>query len=132
MEHDIITVIKSLVNMHHLLPASSEDIALAEEVLNLRFSEDYRIYVSTYGAISARGIELTGVTRSKRLSVVDVTLREREINDLPTNFYVVEDTGIDGLLILQNQTGEIFSIAPHKPIKKVCASLAEYILHVQK
>lgn len=132
MEPNIITVIKSLVNMHHLDPASSEDIALAEQMLNLKFSEEYRIYVSTYGAISARGIELTGVTSSKRLSVVDVTLREREMSDLPTNFYVVEETGIDGLLILQNQSGEIFSVAPHKPLKNVCASLADYVLRVQK
>ena len=39
-----------------------------ENVLGLIFDDDYRAYTRNYGAISADGIELTGVTTARRLN----------------------------------------------------------------
>lgn len=60
-------------------------------------------------AINGCGIELTGVTTSRRLNVVAVTKRNRAMNgNIPPHMYVIEDMAIDGLLILQDVTRNIF------------------------
>ena len=53
--------------------ASKEQIADAENELKLKFSEDYKEYLSTFGAATFCGKELTGICSSERLSVVAVT-----------------------------------------------------------
>lgn len=127
-EPEIIETIEGLKNMRCLRPASEARIAAAEQALGVTFARDYREYVSWYGAICARGVELTGVTDSKRLNVADVTRQERELNPrLPRNMYVVENLGIDGILILQDSTGRIFSVASNQEPKFVAKSLSEYL-----
>ena len=66
-----------------------EQIIEAEKELGVSFADDYTKYVEKYGVISARGIELTGVTTHERLSVVSVTKKERNMNsNIPENMYV--------------------------------------------
>lgn len=127
MVHEVIRAISVLENMRHLLPAKEAEVRAAEKALGLTFAEDYREYVMTYGVISARGIELTGVTSAKRLDVVNVTMTERELSDIPQGMYVLENPGIDGILILQDSSGTVYSIAPHEAVKRVCGSLTEYV-----
>ena len=43
--------------------------------------------------------------------------------------YVVENLGIDGILILQNERGEVFEISPNTKPKKIYNSLADYLLN---
>lgn len=57
--------------------ASKEQIADAENELKLKFSEDYKEYLSTFGAATFCGKELTGICSSERLSVIAVTQRAR-------------------------------------------------------
>ena len=122
-------VIELLSCLRSLTPACDKKIQDAEKSLGLRFAEDYRAYVRKYGAISARGIELTGVTDSPRLNVVDVTLRERRLNAaLPSDMYVIENVAIDGILMLQNTEGAIFEIRPGTPPEKRFDSLGSYLV----
>ena len=123
----IIDAIKGLEHLNHLTPATSEEIERAEHELNLVFADDFKEYVRNYGVISAKGIELTGITTSKRLDVVSVTMSERELSNIPPAMYVVENIAIDGILVLQNDRGEIYSRTPHMQPRKICNSLAEYI-----
>lgn len=129
----IINVIEKLQNLRWLVPLSEKDINDAEKVLCLRFADEYRIYTKKFGAISANGIELTGVVSTPRLNVVDVTTSEKNLNqNIPDDMYVIENTGIEGILMLQNARGEIFSIFPaSKPVKKF-NSLAEYLQNIKK
>ena len=69
---DIIQTINNLENMRFIKPTSMEQIIEAEKELGVNFADDY---VKKYGVISAKGIELTGVTNYERLSVVSVTKR---------------------------------------------------------
>ena len=73
---DIIQIISNLEDMRFIKPASMEQIIEAEKELGVSFADDYTKYVEKYGVISARGIELTGVTTHERLSVVSVTKYE--------------------------------------------------------
>ena len=124
----VIKIIENLPGLRSLPPLSEQDIDNAEKTLGLSFAEEYRIYTRKFGAISADGIELTGVVTPPRLNVVNVTTSERKLNlNIPNDMYVIENTGIDGTLMLQNVQGEIFSISPNsKPTKKF-NNLAEYL-----
>lgn len=124
---DIITAISGLKGLVSLKGVSPEAIASAEETLNLSFAADYREYLEKYGLISARHIEITGLTESKRLNVVDVTVAEWQEKKFPIDMYVIEDTGIEGILILQNGKGEMFEFQ-NQHIKKIFNSLADYLL----
>ena len=122
-------IIELLSCLRSLAPSCDRKIQDAEKSLGLRFAEDYRAYVREYGAISARGIELTGVVDSPRLNVVDVTLRERRLNAaLPSDMYVIENVAIDGILMLQNTEGAIFEIRPGTPPEKRFDSLGSYLV----
>ena len=125
---DIIKAIADLKDLSSLQPASKEQIEEAQKALGLSFAQDYIRYVSEYGVISARGIEMTGVTVHKRLSVVEVTKKERDLNpNIPDNMYVIENIAIDGMLALQDETGKVYTITPNGEPKAVFNSLAEYV-----
>lgn len=125
---DIRTVIEGLEGMMHLAPAAPEDVREAEEALGVRFAEDYLEYVMAYGVISARGVELTGVTTAKRLSVVCVTQKERELNAaMPEDCYVIENVAIDGVVAIQDASGRVYLLAPGEEPRYECGSLAEYL-----
>ena len=55
--------------------ASKEQIADAENELKLKFSEDYKEYLSTFGAATFYGKELTGICSSERLSVHEASIK---------------------------------------------------------
>ena len=109
--------------------APAEQISQAEQDLGLSFSEEYREYLSSYGIVAFDGHEMTGLSKSKRLDVVSVTADARNrYPDLPSDLYVIEETGVEELIILQNATGEVFGCAPNYPLEKVCDSLSDYVL----
>ena len=108
---------------------SEEKIKEAEIALNLRFSDEYRNYLLEIGTCSFLGHELTGICGSPRLNVVDVTQAEIAKNpQLIPGMYVIEQLEIDGALIWQNQSGEIYSSLPGKAPRKISKSLYDYIL----
>ena len=80
-----------------------------------------------FGFASYKGHELTGICKSSRLNVVDVTLEAREIYNVNFDMYVIEDTGYEGILILQNRKGEVFQIQPLALPEKISESLSNYI-----
>jgi len=114
-------------NFVSLFGALQEDIMMSEQVLKLSFSNEYKEYVSKLGAASFRGHELTGVCKPKSLNVVNATQQERENTDVPTDWYVVEQTHIDGIVFWQSTKGGIYKTQPGSHAKKVYGSLNEYI-----
>jgi len=124
---DIIATIKKLEKMVSMQGVSREAVAAAEQSLGLSFAADYSAYLREFGLVSAKRIEITGLTDAKRLNVVDVTLTERQRNQLPQDMYVVDDTGIEGILVLQNAGGEMFEFQNGKA-RKIHGSLAEYLV----
>ncbi|WP_103641436.1 SMI1/KNR4 family protein [Campylobacter concisus] len=127
---NILEIIKSLKDVRSLGGANETQILEAESLIGLEFSDEFKEYVKEYGAVSAYGLELLGVSRSKRLDAASVTLEERELNEnFPSDMYVVENLGIDGILILQNKKGEVFEISTNTKPKKIYNSLADYLLN---
>ena len=107
--------------------ATEEDIKKAEEVLGLRFSYDYRNYLIEFGVVSFTNHEFTGVCESKRLCVINVTIEERKNVEVPRDWYVLEQTNIDGIVIWQDGNGTVYQTAPNVKAKRLCGSMEEYI-----
>ena len=123
----IIKLMQEQPAFHARSAASNEEITAVENVLGLRFAQDYREYVATFGAASFAGHELTGICKSARLNVVTVTMEERDNMVVPADWYVLEQANIDGIVVWQNSAGAIYQTVPNTNPKKLCESLAEYI-----
>lgn len=125
----IINTIKSLPNLLPLKAASKTDITDAELQLRVNFAGEYKDYLAAFGAILADGIELTGIAKAEYRNVVTVTKQEWELNShVPHTMYVVENAGVDGIIIWQDSTGAVYQTSPNTQPKKVAKSLNEYIV----
>lgn len=125
---DIVELLKSKELLNKTKIVQEDAIYEAEDSLSLRFSDEYKKYVSEFGFAVFDNHELTGICKAKRLNVVDVTISEREMTrEVPDDWYVVEQLNIDGIVIWQSSTGEIYQTAPNCEPKKICNSLVEYI-----
>ena len=130
-EEEIICFMGKLDNLFYMGMPTPEDVEEAQNELGVRFAKDYNACVTVGGVICGGGIELTGVTEFDRLNVVKATQRARRINKLiPNNMYVVEDVGIDGMVVLQDESGTIYTAQPYLAPKKLFNSLIEYIENV--
>ena len=125
---DIVELLKSKELLNETNIVQEDAICEAEDSLSLRFSDEYKKYVSELGFAVYEDHELTGICKGKRLNVVDVTKTEREIApDVPDDWYVIEQLNIEGIVIWQSSMGEIYQTTPNCEPKKICDSLSEYI-----
>ena len=125
---DIVNVLAGKPGFCAMGGVSSERITLAEKALQLTFAKDYSAYLLAYGTACYEGHELTGICAAQRLNVVDVTTKERAGNPLASlNLYVIEQANIDGIVIWQSPSGEVYQSVPCHPPVKICHSLIEYI-----
>ena len=125
---NIINVINNLSNLLALKPATTDQIAIAEQQLGVVFANDYKEYLSTFGAILADGIELSGIAKSNHRNVVALTQKEWLLNSkIPHTMYVVENTCVDGIIIWQDVNGYIYQSTPHGEPKQIASTLIEYI-----
>ncbi|MBP3344923.1 MAG: SMI1/KNR4 family protein [Clostridia bacterium] len=125
---NIIDLINGLSDLIALKPAIEKQISDAENQLGLKFANDYKEYLAKFGAIMADGIELSGIAKSEHRNVVSLTQQEWGLNKtVPHNMYVVENLGIDGIIIWQDEKGVIYQSTPNTEPIKIANSLAEYI-----
>jgi len=125
---NIIDVVNGLSDLIALKPATEKQISDAENQLGLKFANEYKEYLAKFGAIMADGIELSGIAKSEHRNVVFLTQQEWGLNPtVPHNMYVVENLGIDGMIIWQSEKGEIYQSTPNTEPAKISNSLAEYI-----
>ena len=125
----IIDVINNLSELLTTGAADSVSIDNAEKELGLKFATEYKEYLGEFGSVLADDVEITGIAQSKNRNVITVTKREWELNpQVEHNMYVVENLAVDGIIIWQDESGNIFESMPNKRIIKVADSLADYIL----
>lgn len=127
--NDIIEVVKGLPKLACVGKIASVEIEDAELQLRLNFAEEYKKYLTEFGAISARRIELTGIIGVEYCNVVAATKQAWELNpQVPHAMYVVENTFIDGVIIWQDASGAIYQTSPGNQPKKIADTLADYLL----
>ena len=131
--NQIVKVIQSLQNYRKAIKPSKADIADAEISLRLSFSDEYKEYLEEFGAVSAFGMELTGLISVDYRNVVVATKEEWSLNPkIPHTMYVVENTCIDGVVIWQDTNGLIYQSSPNTEPKQIAESLAKYIANRRK
>ena len=124
---NFVTLLKEQEDFLALNPASESETAKAEQALDLKFAKEYVDYVQAFGAATFGCHELTGICTFSRLSVVDVTLKHRQMNpDVPLNLYVVEECGMDDACIWQDEEGKVYCIVPGNAPQLVASSLLTY------
>lgn len=107
---------------------NKNEITNCEETLGIGFAPDYKQYLENIGLACFDGRELTGICDSKRLNVVSVTLEERIKNPTITNnWYVIEQTGFDGIVIWQDSSGMVYQVAKNGTVQITYKSLSDYI-----
>lgn len=107
---------------------SIECIDDAEKELNLLFADDYKEYLLNYGLLMFDGHELTGLGGSDRVDVIKVTsFMKKNYKEIPADWYVIEELGIDGMVIWQNKNGEIYISKPNGEKNKINNNLKEYL-----
>lgn len=107
--------------------ASQELISDAEKKLNIKFTDEYREYLSECGLLMAFGFELNGIGLNGSASFVEDTLRYRKVG--LENHYVVVRNVDEFIECLNLNTGEISSWDSIDPTHKIIYdSFDEYIL----
>lgn len=123
----IIEKIGEIEKLYHAKGCTFKQIKEAQAELGITFPEDYMDIVKEYGAISFYGTEWTGLNVDDYLNVVSVTKQEREMNSsFPSDCFVLENQGIDGLIVICNEAGEVFSLQYSK-VEKIHDSIASYL-----
>ena len=118
--------LSKLPYFHGMRGAEASEIEAAEARLGVVFSDDFRQYLQTYALASANGHELTGLCKSDRLNVIEVTEAERDhYEGVDPSWYVIERIGIDGALAWQASDGSIYIATARSGGVKVCESLLE-------
>ena len=113
--------------LYHLNGVIADAIIEAESKLGIRFNEEFRNYLMEYGVVSFASHELMGLGGDAYLDVVEETLTERSNNaKFPKNCYIIENLGIDGIFILQDEEGIVYELGA-AGMKVVCGSLREYV-----
>ncbi len=126
----IIDVINSLPELLPLKAATAMQITDAELQLRVSFSNEYKEYLSTFGAIMADGIELSGIAKSEHRNVVSLTKKEWDLNPkVPHTMYVIENTCVEGIIIWQDTIGVVYQTNPNCTPKKIADSLQDYIVN---
>ena len=109
-------------------PATHDAILEAEKTLGLVFSEEYKQYLSEFGAVTFVGHTLTGISPFPGLNVVLVTQEMREYNpEVKNNLYVIEEAHIDGIVVWQDESGAVYLTAPNQKAQIIADSLADYL-----
>lgn len=121
-------IINRLSNLIALKPACPADILNVELELALPLAADYKEYLLKFGAVLADDIELTGIAKSKHRNVILVTKREWEANNkMERNMYVIENVGIDGIVVWQDGSGKVYESRPNYGATKIADSIVEYL-----
>ena len=126
----VMSIIETVVKLEGLYTgkgATQEQIREAENTLGLTFAPEYKTYLTQFGDVSAGSMELTGLGAG-HIDVVNQTQYARDISEtFPADLYVIYNLCIDGIVIVQSATGEIYETAPNYIPKKIFDSLAEFI-----
>ena len=123
----IIEKINKIEKLYHTEGCSFKQIKEAQLELGITFPDEYIDIIKKYGAISFYGTEWTGLNVGGYLNVVSATKQEREMNSaFPLDCFVLENQGIDGLIVICNEKGEVFSIQYSK-IEKIQSSISDYL-----
>lgn len=125
---NIIETIESFKRKRFTGRVSSELIVNAEVELGISFAPEYKEVLMKYGSLCVKGEEFLGID-ANNYDIVKATKEARKSDkNFSPDVYVVENTAIDGILIVQNNTGELLYYQPNNELRHLANSLNDYLL----
>ena len=113
---------------HFAQPADICKIKDAENLLCVKFADDYTKFLQNIGACICFGHEINGLTEKSNLNIIKSTEEQRKLNlSVPSTWYAIEDTHIDGIIIWQDQSGSIYQISPGNLPIKIATGIVQYL-----
>lgn len=125
---NIIETIESFKRKRFTGRVPSELIVNAEVELGICFAPEYKEVLIKYGSLCVKGEEFLGID-ANNYDIVKATKEARKSDkNFSLDIYVVENTAIDGILIVQNNTGELLYYQPNNELRHLANSLNDYLL----
>ena len=126
--NNIIKTIESFKRKRFTGSISTDLIHNAENELGLKLSKEYKEVLQKYGSLCIKGEEFLGID-SDNYDIVKAT-KDARINDnnFPLDAYVIENTAIEVILIIQKDTCELFTYQPNGQLQPLSDTLEEYLL----
>jgi hypothetical protein len=126
--NNIIKTIESFKRKRFTGSISTDLIHNAENELGLNLSKEYKDVLQKYGSLCIKGEEFLGIDNDN-YDIVKAT-KDARINDsnFPLDAYVIENTAIEGILIIQKDTCELFTYQPNGQLQPLSDTLEEYLL----
>ena len=126
--NNIIKTIESFKRKRFTGSISTDLIHNAENELGLKLSKEYKDVLQKYGSLCIKGEEFLGIDNDN-YDIVKAT-KDARINDsnFPLDAYVIENTAIEGILIIQKDTCELFTYQPNGQLQPLSDTLKEYLL----
>jgi hypothetical protein len=107
---------------------SNKEIEKTESILSLRFAEDFKEYLSMFGHIYIKNIEIATIVGDTGIDIINMTKKVRCLNNrLPIDLYAIANMGINNIYYLQNQQGCVYIIYGNSEPIKVANSLYEFL-----
>lgn len=128
--NNIIKTIETFKRKRFTGNISTELIVNAETELGLSIASEYKKVLREFGSLCVKGEEFLGID-SNNYDMVKATKEVRKSDEnFPLDVYVIENTAIEGILIVQNNIGKIFSYMPNGKLQYLADSLEEYLLNL--
>lgn len=125
--NNIITTIESFKRKLFTGSVSSELIVNAENELGISIAPEYKEVLKKYDSLCVKGEEFLGIDCDNYDLVKATNEARKNDKNFPLDMYVIENTAIDGILIVQNFTSELFSYQPNGKLQNVATCLDEYL-----
>lgn len=121
------------LNIYKDRNVTDNDIKEIEEKLSIKLHNSLKDYLKNIGLFSYEYKEFFGLGVKGYKNMIKATLEERELNDnFPKDSVVLQNIGVDGLLVLVNTKGEVIEWAPSGHNKIVSNNLEEFLLNELK
>lgn len=126
--NNIIKTIETFKRKRFTGGVSTELIITAETELGISIASEYKKVLKEFGSLCVKGEEFLGID-SDNYDIVKATKEARKSDaNFPHDVYVIENTAIEGILIVQNSVSEVFSYLPNGKLQYLADSLEEYLL----
>lgn len=124
---DIISKINGIEDLWKAGGCTEQQFAEAQRALDLTFPPEYSVYLREFGCIDFFATEWTGLNIEGNCNVVNATKQEQETNEnFPEKMFVLENAGIDGIIIAVDEAGAVFKVQYEKT-EKIYDSISDYL-----
>lgn len=124
-------LINEIANKRTGKGVKNEQIGQAEQRLGLKFAEEYKEYLLTFGALQTDYVELTNLEEGY-LDVCDKTEALRKLyKTFPRDYYVAFDIGVDSIVVVQNSQGLVALFEPGCEFSPEYESLSDVLYHIE-